>query len=54
MAPTILTRRYEYAVELIQKGLAYVCDLSPEEMQGHTGATLTPAGQGSPLPGPAH
>ena len=25
---------YEYAVELIKKGLAYVCDLTPEECEG--------------------
>lgn len=34
---------YEYAVELIKKGLAYVCELSPEEFRAHRGDTQTPA-----------
>ena len=34
---------YEYAVELIKKGLAYVCDLSPEEFKEMRGDTLNPA-----------
>mgnify|MGYP000237743299 CR=1 FL=1 len=37
---------YEYAVELIKKGLAYVCELTPEEFKA-TGATSA-----SPLPPP--
>ena len=34
---------YEYAVELIEKGLAYVCELSPEEFKEHRGAIGVPA-----------
>ncbi len=34
---------YEYAVELIGKGLAYVCELSPEEFKEHRGAIGVPA-----------
>ncbi|WMN59925.1 glutamine--tRNA ligase [Pseudoalteromonas xiamenensis] len=38
---------HDYAVELIQKGLAYVCFLSPEEMREYRG-TLTEPGRNSP------
>ncbi len=38
---------YEYAVLLIKKGLAYVCDLSSEEMREYRG-TLTEPGKESP------
>jgi len=38
---------YEYAEELIQKGLAYVCDLTPEEQRLYRG-TLTEPGKPSP------
>ncbi|MBY7856185.1 glutamine--tRNA ligase [Vibrio fluvialis] len=38
---------YEYAVELIQKGLAYVEELSPEQIREHRG-TLTEPGKHSP------
>ena len=38
---------YECAVELIKKGLAFVCDLSPEQMREYRG-TLTEAGKESP------
>ncbi|ABR74708.1 glutamine--tRNA ligase [Actinobacillus succinogenes] len=38
---------YGYAVELIEKGLAYVDELSPEEMREYRG-TLTEAGKNSP------
>jgi len=38
---------YECAVELIKKGKAYVCDLSPEEMKAYRG-TLTEPGIESP------
>jgi len=38
---------YEWAVELIKKGLAYVCDLTPEEVS-RTRGTLTEPGQNSP------
>ena len=34
---------YGYAVELIKKGLAYVCELSPEEFKEHRGAIGVPA-----------
>jgi len=40
-------RLYEYAVELIKGGKAYVCDLSPEEMREYRG-TLTSPGKDSP------
>lgn len=36
-------KMYEYAVELINKGLAYVCELTPEEMSANRGDTKTPA-----------
>ncbi len=39
---------YEYAVRLIEKGLAYVCDLSAEETREHRG-TLTEPGKNSPF-----
>ena len=34
---------YEYAVELIKKGLAYVCELSPEEFRANRGDIGIPA-----------
>ena len=34
---------YEYAIELIKKGLAYVCELTPEEFREMRGDTKTPA-----------
>lgn len=40
-------RMFSYAVQLIKKGKAYVCDLSPEEIRRHRG-TLTEPGQDSP------
>jgi len=40
-------RLYEYAVRLIRKGLAYVCDLSPEEIREYRG-TPTEPGRESP------
>ncbi|MCW5938753.1 MAG: glutamine--tRNA ligase/YqeY domain fusion protein [Fimbriimonadaceae bacterium] len=40
-------RQYELAQELIKKGLAYVCDLSPDEMREARG-TLTRPGVDSP------
>ena len=40
-------RLYEYAVELIKKGKAFVCDLSPEEIREYRG-TLTEPGKESP------
>jgi glutaminyl-tRNA synthetase len=38
---------YQFAIELIQKGLAYVDDLTPEQMREYRG-TLTQAGKNSP------
>jgi glutaminyl-tRNA synthetase len=38
---------YEYAVRLIKKGKAYVCDLSPDQVREYRG-TLTEPGQNSP------
>jgi glutaminyl-tRNA synthetase len=38
---------YDYAVALIKKGKAYVCDLNSEEIRGFRG-TLTEAGKNSP------
>jgi glutaminyl-tRNA synthetase len=38
---------YEFAEELIQKGLAYVCDLSAEDTRAYRG-TLTEPGRNSP------
>ncbi len=40
-------KMYEYAIELIKKGKAYVCDLSPEEIREYRG-TLTEPGKESP------
>jgi len=40
-------RLYDYAVQLIKAGKAYVCDLSPEETRKYRG-TLTEAGKNSP------
>ena len=34
---------YEYAVELIKKGLAYVCELTPEEVKANRGDISHPA-----------
>ena len=38
---------YDYALQLIKAGKAYVCDLSPEETRKYRG-TLTEAGKNSP------
>lgn len=38
---------YDYAVELIQQGKAYVCDLSPQEIREYRG-TVTEPGKNSP------
>ncbi len=40
-------RMYEYAVQLIKKGKAYVCDLTPEQIREYRG-TLTEPGRESP------
>ncbi len=39
---------YDYAVQLINLGKAYVCDLSPEEIRAYRG-TLTEPGKNSPF-----
>lgn len=39
---------HEYAVRLIEKGCAYVCDLAPDEMRAYRG-TLTESGMNSPF-----
>ena len=36
-------KMYDYAVELIKKGLAYVCELTPEEFKEYRGDVTTPA-----------
>ncbi|MBM4091645.1 MAG: glutamine--tRNA ligase/YqeY domain fusion protein [Planctomycetes bacterium] len=38
---------YQWAVKLIKRGKAFVCDLTPEEMRAHRG-TLTEPGRDSP------
>jgi glutaminyl-tRNA synthetase len=40
-------RLYQFAIDLIKKGRAYVCDLSPEQMREYRG-TLTEPGKESP------
>src|SRR5690606_6358554 len=39
---------YQWAIHLIEQGLAYVCDLSPEEAREYRG-TLTEPGKNSPF-----
>ena len=46
-APDYFDRMYDCAVELIKKGLAYVCDYSAEEIRATRG-TLTSPGSNSP------
>ena len=36
-------KTYEYAIELISKGLAYVCELTPEQFREYRGDTSHPA-----------
>ncbi len=36
-------KTYEYAIELIKKGLAYVCELTPEQFKEYRGDTTHPA-----------
>jgi glutaminyl-tRNA synthetase len=43
-------RMYDFAVELIKKGKAYVCDLSPEEIRRYRGTPAEP-GKDSPYRG---
>jgi glutaminyl-tRNA synthetase len=49
-ASNYFEQMYEWAVELIRKGRAYVCDLTAEEMS-RTRGTLTSPGQDSPFRG---
>ncbi len=42
-ASSYFDKMYDYAVELIKKGLAYVCQLTPEEMKEHRGDLTHPA-----------
>ena len=46
-ASDYLDQLYDYAVELIQQGKAYVCDLSPQEIREYRG-TVTERGKNSP------
>jgi len=46
-ASSYFDRLFEFAVELIKRGKAYVCDLSPEEIKEYRG-TLTRPGRPSP------
>ena len=46
-ASSYFQQMYDYALELIKKGKAYVCDLSPEETRDHRGS-LTEPGRESP------
>jgi glutaminyl-tRNA synthetase len=46
-ASDYFSKLYDFAVELIEKGLAYVDSLTPEEMRAHRG-TLTEPGKNSP------
>ncbi len=46
-ASSYFDKMYEYAVMLIKKGKAYVCDLTPDEIREYRG-TLTEPGKDSP------
>ncbi len=46
-ASSYFEKMYEYAIELIKKGKAYVCDLSVDEIRQYRG-TLTKPGKNSP------
>ncbi len=46
-ASSYFEKMYEYAVQLIKKGKAYVCDLTPDEIRQYRG-TLTKPGKDSP------
>lgn len=46
-ASSYFDQMYEYAVKLIKKGKAYVCDLTPDEIREYRG-TLTEPGKNSP------
>ena len=47
MRQTTLKNLYQYAVQLIKEGKAYVCSLSPQEIREYRG-TLTEPGKASP------
>jgi len=49
-ASSYFDQLYAWALHLIDQGLAYVCDLSPEEARAYRG-TLTEPGQDSPFRG---
>lgn len=49
-ASDYFSRLYEYAVQLIKKGKAYVCDLTADQIRHHRG-TLTGPGKESPYRG---
>ncbi|MCM1467268.1 MAG: glutamine--tRNA ligase/YqeY domain fusion protein [Alistipes sp.] len=49
-ASSYFDQMYEYAVKLIKKGKAYVCDLTPDEIREYRG-TLTEPGRESPYRG---
>ena len=51
MPPIISNSSIEYAVELIKKGKAYVCDLTADQIREYRG-TLTEPGKEQPLPRP--
>ena len=42
-ASDFFEQMYEYAIELIEKGLAYVCELTPDEVKLNRGDLTTPA-----------
>src|SRR5262245_53242934 len=46
-ASDYFAQMYQYAVELVRKGKAYVCDLTPEEIGEYRGSFTTP-GRNSP------
>ena len=41
---------YDFAVELIEKGLAYVCELTPEQMREYRGDTRCASTAATPPP----
>ncbi len=47
MPPTTFRQLYEWAIQLIKAGKAYVCDLSADEIREYRG-TLTEPGKESP------
>lgn len=49
-ASSYFDKMYEYAVKLIKKGKAYVCDLTPDQIREYRG-TLTEPGRESPYRG---